>query len=714
MLQRAPHANRTFRRAVGTLCLLCAASLPAAGEILVLKDGKRIPCRVLKKNEMQITIRLVSGSEVTYPMEAVERIDEKVSPAEVYEGAAEAVRPDTCALAYYVGLWGLDVGKDRASDSEKAFAIARREATWAGRAFHQLARCSDALRMKKRFAQLALRADPTLVRQLGPAEASDAGATGGAGGEELNKVIEFVDALVAGRHRAALARLKSLERSSDEARRDRVLARLYEITGLDAATLRAKCMYATKGRPTASRTSSKDGTCSACGGGGYMRCSTCSGQGFAPCTACKGQGGRRVRIHNSHRGTRYEQQTCKVCRGTGLRACPVCVRRKGGPLATDRTVNNRVTCTQCDGFGKVTQTRTSSTRYPYGSGRHTTTSERSCPGCSGRGYMARTSRVSLSTNATGVRRCQRCNANGHIPLSGYGVGAPTSRHAFNTDENAAPSAVFGDVTLRRLQGFLDLARAAAMGKAGYRWGIGSVVQIGDVALPEPPKEVMTFACGEWQTPKSAEYARKRQKALSYTPRKADVSQFLAWANKQELAHLSAHAQPVGTGAKPADEVLGLVDLWQRNSVSRRAPLFDRLQVFATTFRPATRMGGDQICRYSLSKPAGSSPSFELVMLRRSKDWPALEVCMRELAGSDVRLGAVAAALSSDGRLRGQPLTVYYRVKTCTRTVKGSEENARIRLAVEVEPCAVVVGSAQRPLRSWTEPVEEYRKSASAR
>ena len=109
----------------------------ARAEILILKDGSQLPCRVLAQDKWQVTVRDAGGNRLTLKKKDIARIEPTVSSVEVYEAVAELVPADGGLPGYYLGVWCLENGIK--SEARRMFEMATRDPELAGRACFALA-----------------------------------------------------------------------------------------------------------------------------------------------------------------------------------------------------------------------------------------------------------------------------------------------------------------------------------------------------------------------------------------------------------------------------------------------------------------------------------------------------------------------------------------------------------------------------------------------
>ena len=102
---------------------------------------------------------------------------------------------------------------------------------------------------------------------------------------------------------------------------------------------------------------------------------------------------------------------------------------------------------------------------------------------------------------------------------------------------------------------------------------------------------------------------------------------------------------------------------------------------------------------------------KLTMLNRPKAWPALMVTAHAASDAPVDLRAVARDVAERPRLGSQPLTVYYRVKNCTRNVSRHGDRIATDVIIEIEPVAVTAGQPDKPSRIWCEAGMQFARSA---
>lgn len=144
--------------------------------------------------------------------------------------------------------------------------------------------------------------------------------------------------------------------------------------------------------------------CETCGGAGWVTCSYCNGKGYTICKSCNGQGVIKSRRRLGTGGYRTFTKICRRCKGTGIRECPLCTRLPANkPRSVTRTVTAIWACTRCGGSGLVTGTRGGIYR-------------RICPACDGTGGFTMPTLKKISIRASGLRRCRKCNKDGHIPF----------------------------------------------------------------------------------------------------------------------------------------------------------------------------------------------------------------------------------------------------------------------------------------------------------
>lgn len=669
----------------------------ARAEILILKDGSQMPCRVLAQDRWQVTVRDAGGNRLTLKKKDIARIEPTVSSVEVYEAVAELVPADGGLPGYYLGVWCLENGTKSAA--RRMFEMAARDPELAGRACFALAGLAESPRERRRHLIGAVTADPTL------AEAVEALlAEGDPGGEipqeMLSKVIRALAGIRLGRLGEAAEVLRELEGDPDKEAVETLAARLFRMTGFTLGSLRARCSGAAGGVETAGG-QSPSGLCDECGGTGHVRCKYCRGKGHVPCSSCKGQGVTRTRRRLSSGGYRTVTTVCGVCKGAGIRECPLCVRRPKGPWSVTRTVSEFVSCSRCKGTGRV---RRVTSRTLLGS---VTVTYATCTVCGGRGGFERARRLKVNISASGLRRCRTCNKDGHISPPERGAGpaaaapAPTRPDAAQIIQSVAdPTQVFTAEELPRLEQFARMLESVTAGKADYRWRAGEKVPLYPPAPRlEGGKEDLVFACGKWVTPARKEILLRRAKALGDKPREVDLSAFKEWMQNRELSFLRGAGVPIGAGRDPRGEVLGLAAIYERARKAGRMDPLDRAQMFRTLFRPAAAVGGaGSGSSWSASGgPAGQELS--LVLHRSPNDWPALEVTARPAPGTGLDVGKLASALVEIGGLRDN-LTLYYRVKGCRRSVEGEADSPKVRLTLEIAVCAAALGVETHPKRAW--------------
>jgi len=717
------HASRAARRALdpwsspgstsrprefsttlaGVMCAtLAAATLAparsATAEIIVLKDGKRVNCRILAMDDVNITVRTAGGGERTLPKGEIASIDPSVSPVEIYEAAAEAAGAEGGALAYYVGLWSVEVDSDRKADAQVAFRVAARDPDWAGRAYHQLALLAQTPGEKKELLVRAALADPSLTAAV-EALLESREEQGEIPRDALVALSEAIYMIAQGNASAAASKLAQLDALPDRAAVEMLSRRLERSTGHTIASL-LSIAKGGAGKDSRAEPAPPKGPCEVCGGVGYVTCHVCQGKGYVQCSACKGEGVIRTRTYSSHGGTKTTSQTCQSCKGTGVKDCAVCLRRPGGAITESHTISVPEPCTACNGTGKVTTSVATRSTTALGTGT-VTTQERPCTACQGTGSILRQVTVSLSVSASGIRRCAKCNEDGHIPLpsalrrEGAESGTPPTP--------AARTSSLSDESIAQLVEFANLAKLAAEGRADLRWRSGMKVPLYQSLAPavEDASDPMVFACGKWMPQSRAKVAISRAKTLQHKPRPVDLAPFEEWLTERELDYLRKNSAPVGLGQDPGGECLALVAIYERNQEVGAAPPLDRMRVFKTTFFPAPRTEAqEEICRWRFA--AASANEIAFVMLGRTATWPALEIRLVRSPGQGVDLAQVASAVASDARLQSSPITLYYRVRNCVRTGELREDGADVRIALGVCVFAAVSGPEDRPLRVWTQ------------
>jgi hypothetical protein len=184
------------------------------------------------------------------------------------------------------------------------------------------------------------------------------------------------------------------------------------------------------------------------------------------------------------------------------------------------------------------------------------------------------------------------------------------------------------------------------------------------------------------------------------PRDVDFAEFSSWLDGRELEHLRRVCRPIGEGRGAAGEILGLADLYSRHQEFGKIPSFDANQVFRTAFAPGGASDdSESICTWTLHG-GGASARIDLVMFSRPTAWPATLVSARTEPGRQLDLSGVATDMASDARLQSLPLTIYYRITGCSRSVTDEGLDAKIRTAFGIEPLAVTAGSGATA-KVWT-------------
>jgi hypothetical protein len=664
------------RLLAGSLAALVLASTVGNAETLVLKDGKKIPCRVLCENDTQVTIRDAEGSQVTFPTSEVDHIDYEVSSVEVYEAVAERIRPNSGCLPYYLALWVMELDMGRERDAKRLLTMAARDIAWRGRAFAAMAKLVQNEDEAKGWMRRARDADPT----LGLKETQRAGATTARATIPRDMLMRMAGAandFAGGRYAEAANKLRGIQGSRNREAVEDLNARLSGFTGVDIATLllRAQNEARRGGATQQVAEEARPVNCGACNSTGYLTCSVCNGKGFRSCKACGGSGVTSHRVHNSKRGTSTITKTCRQCGGTGGQACAVCLRI---PRGGTQGVLLEFTCDTCNGKGVVPLTVSpTATRLPTRTG--------SCGRCTGSGRASKT----FQTSASGTRRCMKCNRDGKIPRFGGGVGfervAATGMAPVVTART--PVEVLGDETLSKLISFAGLARLAADGQAGYSWRSGSTLSLYAKDATLDPSEEVIFTCGQWVNPRLAESVKKRAKMYGHKPRAGDPSMFVTWMNDRIQQHLEEAAIAVGEGTTAADQVRALAQVYECNTRIGRTPTFDARQVYKTTFRPADRGDATATCQWGISRQTGQA-RIALCLFRKTDCWPTVEIVARPSPGVGVDTMGVANKLAPKGNT---PLTVYYRVRGCARSTTGSGDSAGIKCTLEIEPILIGAG-----------------------
>jgi hypothetical protein len=393
----------------------------AEAETIFLKDGTKIPCRILLEGKEEIVVRTAGGMEVSYKKKDIDRIDRSVSSVEIYEGVAERISAGNSTAALYLGYWCLENGLE--NEARKFFEVAARDDAVAGRALLALAGLTSSKALKHTFISGAVVADPALP------EAVDALAKSRAAHTKLPEDIvklgsKLLEALLSGNRRETLRYLSGVERYPDVEARVVYAERFRAFTGLSFAEIR-KRYGARRGssRGASSGALTADGRCAACRGSGYSQCPICKGKGYKLCRTCQGAGTKTIKKHSSAHGTRTFRERCPACKGAAAQDCRACIRLPGGPRKVSKGFTTEKTCEVCRGKGILKSSTTNTmTGRPYATTRY-------CPACRGRRKSTESHKVNLTITSSGRRRCNACNADGEIPFSTdgstQGVGTTT-------------------------------------------------------------------------------------------------------------------------------------------------------------------------------------------------------------------------------------------------------------------------------------------------
>ncbi|MHC4505880.1 MAG: hypothetical protein ACYTFI_21470, partial [Planctomycetota bacterium] len=515
------HSDIRWRR----LPLLAAAAallVPAGGfdggssaraEILVMRDGRRVQCRILKKTQTEVTVRGAGGTEVTYDRKEISRIDPAVSAVEVYEAVLEGTSPGHGLVPYHLGRWCRQ--REPKIDCRPLLEMAARDPFLRARAYFALAEAARSPRDKSRFLAKAVGADPSLgeaIDALRGAEKTPVEITASAFGSMVDVLRELIN----GRPKAAAVALGKIQAHTDERTRNDLERRLRDFTGLSFNDIRKKA--GSKG--VAEVPVPEEGSCKACGGSGHRTCETCGGQGFVPCRRCDGMGKvithkRVISRETARRGTARRVSTattCSACKGAGGRDCRVCLRRPAGAEVRTRTVRVESICRRCNGRGR--RDATSSLSRP---GR---TRDVTCGGCKGSGTEGRNVSSSIRVTGSGIRRCAICNKDGHIPLEKpkRTLSSVTRRRQHDPRTRIG----MAGREARQLSDFSRLLTLALEGRQDLRWRAGPKVpfELARAATDRPPPGRSgghIFACGRWCTASMKRLLVQRAKNFGHDP-----------------------------------------------------------------------------------------------------------------------------------------------------------------------------------------------------
>jgi hypothetical protein len=697
--------------------LIVALGIPATtplcarGEILVLKGGKRIPCRVLARSDRSVTVRDANGAELTVDRDDIARIDPAVSSVEIYEAVAERIPPEGEALAYGLGVWCRE--NDRAGEAPRLFELASRHPDWAGRARLELAKLAEDPAKRRQELTAALSADPSL------SEAAGLLLDEGADEEDvplrvLEAAASALEEIQRGQYARAAARLSRLEASS-KAGSSSLSARLFKAAGFTFDSLEARCRSAGGGAPVVAERAPAREYCDVCSGSGYATCGVCKGDGTIECKVCSGSGTITTRRRSTRtRGTRIKIRECTACGGAGYKECRACIRRPQGALSRAVSHRRAETCSTCDGTGTVSRAVTTtypSSRYRSSTGS-TTTYETTCQSCGGTGEVVRSATTRVSVSASGRRRCQKCNRDGHIPFPGT-AGPPSTDGLASADAGnlASPSGravgprPFSGEELRRIDEFASLLRSVLAGTRTAEWLSGEKVLLEPIPFTatEAPKEEV-FACGKWVTPSTKKLLERRALALGHSPREVDLSEFRTWMERREMEFLRRESRPLGAGPKPVEEILGFVRLLERARNTGKLGELDRWRIYRTVFLPGRTAGdADALCLWSTAGPAAAR-TLSFLLVRRTAAWPTLDVGLRPIPGTGCDVASAAETLSGSREFRLSPVTLYYRVRGLRRAVPpggaGALESVSLGVTLEIVPLAVAAGAEERPRRVW--------------
>ena len=680
-----------IRRRLPLLVAAAALLVPGGGldsgtsaraEILVMQDGRRVQCRILLKSKAEVTVREAGGSEITYDRKDISRIDPAVSSVEVYEAVLESMSPGHGLVPYHLGRWCRE--RDPKIDCRRLFEMAARDPFLRARAYVALAEAARSPGDRSRFLGEAVGADPSL------SEATDALRAAGSAPVEmpaglLRAMSDMVRELINGRPKAAVVALGKIRTHSDARTRNELERRLRDFTGLSFKDIRKKA----GSKRVADVPGPEDGSCGTCAGSGYRTCETCGGQGFVPCRRCSGRGKVITHKRIPKRGTVSRVSTaaaCPTCKGAGGRDCPMCLRRRTGPVVRTRTVRVESLCRWCNGRGVRSVRR--------GVSRSTYTSRVTCGSCLGSGTEGRNVSASIRVSGSGIRRCAICNKDGHIPLGGP-KRTPSSTARHRLPDPTMRIGMAGQGT-RQLSDFSQLLSLALEGRPDLRWRAGPKVpfELARAAADRPPPGPsggQIFACGRWCTASMKRLLLQRAKNSGHNPRPVDISEFRKWMIAQELAYLRSRSLPCGSGQKPAAEVRAFVRLWESARGLASAGDTESSRLACTTFAPTAPSAGQA------ARPFVAS-GFRFVLLHDPKDWPDLEVVLEPAgaAGSGLALGPVKVA---HGSLPGS-LTLFYQVRLVESRAERRGVGARRRVKVIAQIYAATLGQPENPRRVW--------------
>jgi hypothetical protein len=661
----------------------------AEAETIFLKDGTKIPCRILLEGEEEIVVRMAGGMEVSYKKKNIDRIDRSVSSVEIYEGVAERISAGNFTAALYLGYWCLE--NDLESEARKFFKVAARDDTVAGRALLALAGLTSSRALKRPLIARAVVADPALPEAV--AALAESRATQAELPQDLVKLgSRLFAALPSGSSRDVLRYLSSVERYPNVAARTAYAERFRAYTGLSFADIRQRCgaRRSSSRRGMSSRSVTEDGRCVSCRDAGYTQCPICKGNGYKLCRTCRGAGTKTVKKHSSAHGSRTFRERCPGCKGAAAHDCRACIRLPSGPKKISKGLTTEKSCGACGGVGKSKATVTTSTR----TGTSYVTMK-VCLDCRGTGKIPQSHRVSLTVTSSGRRRCNTCNADGSIPFSTDGStqsGGFTSRTTISRD-----TGVFGPEERDRLMALREVFASAGEG-VGLRWQAGPKVPFTFAVHAkdkEDDKEV--FAFGQWCTRSMRDLKARTAKALGHKPREVDVSEFSGWMRDRELAYLRSRSKPfgrAGTGGTRVGDVKALVAALECAGRAGVVGGLEHSTVMRTTFSP--RRGGREaplVCNLDIS---ARGPA--LVLLRDATSWPADEVLLSPV--SEERSGFDFKSLMRTVRAAPKDLTLYYRIRSYHREAVGRGAAAMTNVVLSAQVLAATLGPENRPTKVW--------------
>jgi hypothetical protein len=677
--------------------------IPVRAEILVLKNGTKVPCRILLQDDESVTIRDARGNEMSYPMKDVDRIDPAVSSVEMYEAVAEQITPDCGALPYYLAVWLLEQDPESTAEVEKLLAMASNDPAWRGRALYQRSRIASGDTEKRGYILQALAADPCI------AEAAEAAADLGGTADGIPKglLLELAEGIgdaLSGSYPDAARKIREVSTYRDPGPLAAASLRLREITGLSIEDLDELCSRAAARAREAGFVEETPvvGDCDVCGGSGHVQCDRCEGDGLWECQTCKGAG--TLSSGSRHAVMKYKPtRKCAACRGYGAKECPVCLRRPAGATVLTRSISIPLKCAFCDGKGLI---ETTTTRGMFRT-TTATVSKKMCSKCSGAGSTPRHETVTLKSGASGTRRCQKCNRDGKIPPP---WGETDQRSQAQTRgqimSRQTPDELFGRAAMVRLSEFAGLARDAANGNPGYRWEAGSVVSVYQSEQTIDKGEEIVFVGGKWYSPDRAGGARRRIKMLMQEPRKVDLSGFADWIERHELSRLKDCAIELGAGKDAAQEITGIVALYRRGSELGRRSAFDVSRIYRTTFEVSFgTTDKNMLCTYAVRQDAGPA-LLELTALQEPDTWPGTSVRMQIAPDYVLDASDIAETLGSDPQLRGCALEFRYRIRGCSWLVRGEGDDTSLDYTLEIEPLVVVARKGTKTLNTWIAGTEQ--------